>query len=168
MHLVEVGGHPDTAPHLPPAVPVPPASILYVSNSVAPDMDELTHNVSEWGGVSVPTTCQSQHSCGGSSGSRMEWTWRTATELNMPNSLKLLNSVQEVFHEVSEPNPMGNAVVSEETHGNAVAGAATPSAVAQPPVDTASLASSHTNKHCCTRHASLGQLHHSSASVTPK
>ena len=42
----------------------------------------------------------------------------------MPNSPKLPNSVQEVFHEVSEPNPMGNAVVSEETHGNAVAGAA--------------------------------------------
>ena len=104
-------------------MPVPPASILYVSNSVAPDMDELTHNVSEWGGVSVPTTHQSQHSHGGSSGSRMEWTWRTATELNMPNSPKLLNSVQEVFHEVSEPNPMGNAVASEETHGNAVAGA---------------------------------------------
>ena len=43
-------------PTLPPAVPAPPASILYVSNSVAPDMDELTHNVSEWGGVSVPST----------------------------------------------------------------------------------------------------------------
>ena len=56
LHLVEVGGHPDTAPHPPPAVPVPPASISYVSNSVAPDMDELTHDVSEWGGVSVPTT----------------------------------------------------------------------------------------------------------------
>ena len=56
LHLVEVGGHPDTAPHPPPAVPVPPASILYVSNSVAPDIDELTHNVSGWGGVSVPTT----------------------------------------------------------------------------------------------------------------
>ena len=27
LHLVEVGGHPDTAPHPPPAVPVPPASI---------------------------------------------------------------------------------------------------------------------------------------------
>ena len=84
LHLVEVGGHPDTAPHPPKAVPVPPASILYVSNSVAPDMDELTHNVSEWGGVSVPTTHQSQHSCGGN---RMEWTWRTATESNMPNFL---------------------------------------------------------------------------------
>ena len=69
LHLVEVGGHPNTAPHPPPAVPAPPASILYVSNSVAPDMDELTHNVSEWGGVSVPTSCQSQHSHGGS---RME------------------------------------------------------------------------------------------------
>ena len=45
LHLVEVGGHPDTAPCPPPAVPAPPASILYVSNSVAPDMDELTHNV---------------------------------------------------------------------------------------------------------------------------
>ena len=56
LHLVEVGGHPDTAPCPPPAVPVPPASILYVSNSVAPDMDEFTHNVSQWGGVSVPTT----------------------------------------------------------------------------------------------------------------
>ena len=43
LHLVEVGGHPDTAPHPPPAVPVPPASTLYESNSVAPDMDELTH-----------------------------------------------------------------------------------------------------------------------------
>ena len=58
LHLIEVGGHPDTAPCPPPAVPVPHASILYVSNSVAPDMDELTHNVSEWGGVFVPTTCQ--------------------------------------------------------------------------------------------------------------
>ena len=56
LHLVEVGGHPNTAPHPPPAVPPPPASILYVSNSVAPDMDELTHNVSEWGGVSVSTS----------------------------------------------------------------------------------------------------------------
>ena len=88
LHLVEVGGHPDTAPHPQPAVPAPPASILYVSNSMAPDMDELTQNVSEWGGVSIPTTCQSQHSYGGS---RMEWTLRTATESNMPNSPKLLN-----------------------------------------------------------------------------
>ena len=81
LHLVEVGGHPNTAPHPPPAVPpAPPVSILYVSNSVAPDMDEFTHNVSEWGGVSVPTTCRSQCSCGGS---RMEWTWRTATESNI-------------------------------------------------------------------------------------
>ena len=70
----------------------------------------------------------------------MEWTWRTATELNMPNSPKSLNSVQGMF-------PMGNAVTSEETHGNAVAAAAAASAVTQPPVDTASLASSHTNKH---------------------
>ena len=53
-------------------------------------------------------------------GSRMEWTWRTATESNMPNSPKSTNSVQEVFHEVSQPNPMGNAVMSEETHGNAL------------------------------------------------
>ena len=97
----------------------------------------------------------------------MEWTWRTATESNMPNSPKLPNSVQEVFHEVSEPNPMGNAVTSEKTHGSAVAGAAIASAVAQPPVDTASLASFCTNKHHCTRHASLGQSHHSSASVPP-
>ena len=51
LHLVEVGGHPNIAPCPPPAVPAPPASILYVSNSVAPDIDELTHNVSEWGGV---------------------------------------------------------------------------------------------------------------------
>ena len=58
LHLVEVGGHPDTAPRPPLAVPAPPASILYISNSVATDMDELTHNVSEWGGVSVPTTHQ--------------------------------------------------------------------------------------------------------------
>ena len=79
----------------------------------------------------------------------------------MPNSPKLPNSVQEVFREVSEPNPMENAVMSEETHGNAVAGAATASAVAQPPVDTASLASSHTNKCHQTRHASSGQSHHS-------
>ena len=97
----------------------------------------------------------------------MEWTWRTATESSMPNSPYLPNSVQEVFHEVSEPNPMANAVTSEETHGNAVAGAAAASAVAQPPVDTASLASSCTNKHCHTRHASSGQSHHSSASVPP-
>ena len=89
----------------------------------------------------------------------MEWTWRTATESNMPNSPKLPNSVQEVFHEVSEPNPMGNAVMLEETRCS--------SAVAQPPLDTASLASSCTNKHCCTRHASSGQSHHSSASVPP-
>ena len=164
LHLVEVGGHPYTPPHPPPAVPALPASILCVSNSVAPDMDELTHNVSEWGGVSVPTTRRSQHSCGGS---RMEWTWRTATESNMPNSPKLPNSVQEVFREVSEPNPMGNAVTSEETHGNAVAGAAAASAVTQPPVDTASLASSCTNKHRRTRYASSGQSHHSSASVLP-
>ena len=138
--------------------------ILYVSNSVAPDMDKLTHNVSEWGGVSVPTTCRSEHSCGGS---RMEWTWRTATESNMPNSPKLPNSVQEVFCEVSEPNPMGNADTSEETHGNAVAGAGAASAVTERPVDTASLASSHTNKCHHTRHASSGQSHHSSASVPP-
>ena len=46
LHLVEVGGHPGTAPCPPPVVPAPPASILYVSNSVAPDLDELTHNVS--------------------------------------------------------------------------------------------------------------------------
>ena len=155
LHLVEAGGHLDTAPHPPPAVPAPPASILHVSNSVAPGMDELTHNVSEWGGVSVPTTHQSQHSHGGS---RMEWTWRTATESNIPNSPKLPNSVQEVFHEVSEPNPMGNSVVSEETHGNAVAGAAAASAVTQPPVDTASLASSHTYKHCRTRHTFSGAV----------
>ena len=30
LHLVEVGGHPDTAPHPQPEVPAPPASILYV------------------------------------------------------------------------------------------------------------------------------------------
>ena len=48
LHLVEVGGHPNTAPCPPPAVPAPPASILYVSNSVALDMDELTHSVLEW------------------------------------------------------------------------------------------------------------------------
>ena len=54
--------------------------------------------------------------------------------IDMPNSHKLPNSVQEVFHEVSEPNPMGNTVTSEETHGNAVAGAAAASAVTQPPV----------------------------------
>ena len=35
---------------------------------------------------------------------------------------------------------MGNAVMSEETHGNTVAGAAAASAGAQPSVDTASLA----------------------------
>ena len=52
-------------------------------------------------------------------------------------------------------------------HGNAVAGAATASAVAQPPADTVSLASSCTNKHRHTRHTSLGQSHHSSASVPP-
>ena len=131
-------------------------------------MDELTHNVSEWGGVSVPTTHRSQHSHGGSSGSRMEWTWRTATELNMLNSPKSPILFKEVFHEVSEPNPMGNAVMLEETHGNAVAGAAAASAVAQPPVDTASFASSCTNKCHHTRHASLGQSHHSSASVPPE
>ena len=89
----------------------------------------------------------------------------TATESNMPNSPKLPNSVQEVFHEVSEPNPMVNAVASEETHGNDVAGAAAASVVTQPPVDTASLASACTNKHCHTRHAYLGQSHCSSASV---
>ena len=164
LHLVEVGGHPNTAPCPPPALHAPPASILYLSNSVAPDMDELTHNVLEWGGVSVPTSCRIQCSRGGS---RMEWTWRTATESNMPNSPKSPSSVQEVFCEVSEPNPMGNAVTSEETHGNAVAGAAAASAVAQPPVDTASLASSRTNKHRRTRHTSSGQSHHSSASVPP-
>ena len=76
----------------------------------------------------------------------------------MPNSPKLPNSVQEVLHEVSEPNPMGNAVTSEMTHGSAVAGAAIASVFAQPPVDTASLASFRTNKHHCTRHTSLG--HH--------
>ena len=86
-------------------------------------------------------------------GNRMEWIWRTATELNMPNSPKLPNSVQEVFCEISEPNPMGNPVMSEETHGNAVAGAATASPVTQPPVDTVSLASSCTNKHHCTHQA---------------
>ena len=161
---LKLGGHPNTAPCPPPVVPALPASILYVSNSVAPDMDELTHNVSEWDGVSVHTTHPSQHSHGGS---RMEWTWRTATESNMPNSPKSPNSVHEVFHEVSEPNPMGNAVMSEETHSNAVAGAAAASAVTQPPVDTASLASSHTNKHHHTRHTSSGQLYHSSASAPP-
>ena len=97
----------------------------------------------------------------------MEWTCRTATESNMPNSPKLPSSVEEVFHEVSEPNPMGNTVTSEETHGNAVAGAATASAVTQPPVDTASLASSHTNKCHHTRHTSSGESHRSSASVPP-
>ena len=97
----------------------------------------------------------------------MEWTWRTATKLKMPNSPKLPNSVQEVFCEVSEPNPVGNAIMSEETHGDAVAGAATASAVAHPPVDTVSLASSRTNKHYPTRHASSGQPHHSSASAPP-
>ena len=81
----------------------------------------------------------------------------------MPNSPKSLNSVQEVFCEVSEPNPMGNAVTSEETHGNAVAAAA----VTQPPVDTASLASSHTNEHRCTRHASSGQSHCSRVLLPP-
>ena len=156
--MVEVGGHPDTAPHPPPAVPAPPTSILYVSNSATTDMDELTHNVSEWGGVSVPTSDQSQHSHGGS---RMEWTWRTATESNMPNSPKSPSSVQEVFCEVSEPNPMGNAVTSEEPHGNQEQ----PQLL--PPVDTASLASSHTNKCRCIRHTSSGQSHHSSASATP-
>ena len=85
----------------------------------------------------------------------------------MPNSPKSLNSVQEVFHEVSEPNPMGNAVMSEETHSNAVTGAAAASAATQPPVDTVSLASSCTNKHRHTGHASSGQSHHSSASVPP-
>ena len=54
--------------------------------------------------------------------------------------------------------------MSEETHGNAVAGAAAASAVTQPPVDTASLA---TNKCHHTRHASSGQSHCSSASVPP-
>ena len=44
---------------------------------------------------------------------------------------------------------MGNAVTSEETHGNAVAGAAAASAVTQPPVDTVSLANSHTTKRWC-------------------
>ena len=34
LHLVEVGGHLDTAPCPPPAVPPPPASILYVSNMI--------------------------------------------------------------------------------------------------------------------------------------
>ena len=97
----------------------------------------------------------------------MEWTWRTATELNMPNSPESSNSVQEVFLEVSEPNPMANAVASEETHGNAVEGKAAASAVTQPPVDTVSLASSCTNEHCHTRHASSGQSHYSSASVPP-
>ena len=76
----------------------------------------------------------------------------------LPKSPKSPNSVLEVFPEVSEPNPMGNAVVLEETHGNAVAGAATASAAAQPSVDTASLASSCTNKHHCMRHASLGTV----------
>ena len=85
----------------------------------------------------------------------------------MPNSPKSLNSVQELFHEVSEPNPMGNAVMSEETHSNAVAGAAAASAATQPPVDTVSSASSCTNKHCHTRHTSSGQSHHFSASVPP-
>ena len=97
----------------------------------------------------------------------MEWTWRTATELNMPNSPKSQNSVQEVFHEVTEPNLMGDAVTSEETHGNAIGGAATASGVAQPPVGTASLASSCTNKHNRTRHTYSGQSHHFSASVPP-
>ena len=32
LHLVEVGGHPNTAPHPPPAVPVAPASILIGMN----------------------------------------------------------------------------------------------------------------------------------------
>ena len=83
----------------------------------------------------------------------MEWTWRTATKSNMPNSPKLPYFFQELFHEVSEPNHVGNAVVLEETHGNAVAGAAAASAVTQPPVDNVSLAYSCINKHHCTRHA---------------
>ena len=85
----------------------------------------------------------------------------------MPNSPKLPNSVQDVFHEVSAPNPMGNTVALEETHGNAVVAAAIACSVAHSPVDTVSLASSHTNKHCHTRHTSLGQSHHSSASASP-
>ena len=88
----------------------------------------------------------------------------------MPNSPKSPNSVQEVFHEVAEPNPMGNAVMSEETHRNAVAGAAAAAAastVTQPPVDNVSLASSHTNKCHRTRHASSGQPHHPTASAPP-
>ena len=44
---------------------------------------------------------------------------------------------------------------------------AAPATVGQPPVDTASLPSSHTNKHHCTRHASSGLSHHSSASAPP-
>ena len=76
----------------------------------------------------------------------MEWTWRTATKSNMPNSPKLPNFFQELFHEVSEPNHVGNAVALEETHGNAVAGAAAP-------VDNVSLACSCINKNHCTRHA---------------
>ena len=85
-----MGGHPDTAAH-PPAEPCPPASILYVSNSVAPDMDELTHIILEWGGVSGSGSCQMQqtqqsqqthHSHGGS---QMDWMWRTATETHVDN-----------------------------------------------------------------------------------
>ena len=56
FRLAEVGGHPNTAAH-PPTVPHSPASILYVANSVAPDMNELTHNSPEWGGVSGSGSC---------------------------------------------------------------------------------------------------------------
>ena len=95
LYLVEVGGHPDTALHPPPAVPVPSASILYVSNSVAPDMDELTHNVSEWGGVfcslllikvSILMVEAGWNGHGG-----------LLTELNMLNFPKSLNSVKRCF-----------------------------------------------------------------------
>ena len=77
---------------------------------------------------------QSHHSHGGS---WMDWIWRTARETNVDDAQTNLNSIPEVYCEVSEPNPMGNGVASEEIHGNAV--------------DNTSLASSHSNRHCCTR-----------------
>ena len=83
-------------------MPGPPASIMYVSNSVVPDMDELTHNISEWGGVSVSSshqmqqTQQSQQSHCSHGGSQMDWTWKTATETNMDDVQTNPNSIPEV------------------------------------------------------------------------
>ena len=149
LYLIEKGGMRDSSAcschPVDRSTAGPPSNISYVSNSVAPDMDELTHNVSKWGGTSVFRqswhTNQMQCLCG----SRMEWTWRTATESQLNTAQP--NTTIPDSDEVSDPNPMGNGMPSKASHGKNVAGSAASPMVAQPPTDATSLASSsHSHK----------------------